>query len=320
MEQLISAQQELYGRISRTYDNLKKAGVAKVTGGLIRSSLSLLEAKWSKFEAQHARLRDEYGCELAKHEYFTGDFICVAETVYLQQRAALLELEQSLSGPSGHEETKLVRPESSLHRKALPRIQLPEFSGKFEDWPQFRDLFWSIVVQEPSLSKAEKMHYLKASVKGNAEQLIRNLPSTEDNFERAWAVMSDHFENKRLLVRFYLTALTSLPRMKSDSVSDLRKIFHGALATVDALEGVGRPVTDCSDLFVHLIVELLDAKTRREWERSLGRSTEPPSFSELRDFLEETLVTQEVLRVSKDQHSGKASDGPTRSTRANLAG
>jgi len=122
----------------------------------------------------------------------------------------------------------------------------------------------------------------------------------EDNFERAWSVLSDHFENKRLLVRSYLTAFTSLPKMKPESVSDFRRIFHGAVATVGALEGIGRPVTDGSDLFVHLIVELLDTKTHKEWERSLGRSAVPPSFSELRDFLEETLLTQEVLRVSKD--------------------
>jgi len=319
MEQLINAQQELYGRISRTYDNLRKAGATKVTVGLVRSSLALLEAKWNRFEAQHGRLRDEHATDLAKHEYLTSDFISIAEAAYLQQRAALLELEATLPGRAGSDGSKPAKSEPSLQRKALLRIQLPEFSGKFENWPQFRDLFGSIVAQEPSLSNAEKMHYLKTSVKGNAEQLIRNLPATKDNFERAWSVLSDHFKNKRLLVRFYLTAFTSLPKMKPESVSDLRRIFHGAVATVGALEGIGRPVTDGSDLFVHLIVELLDTKTRRDWERSLGRSAVPPSFSELRDFLEETLLTQEVLRVSKDQSSGRASEGAFRATRANHA-
>jgi len=28
--------------------------------------------------------------------------------------------------------------------------------------------------------------------------LIRNLPSTDDNFERAWSTLTDYFENKRL--------------------------------------------------------------------------------------------------------------------------
>lgn len=46
----------------------------------------------------------------------------------------------------------------------------------------------------------------------------------DDNFE---STLSDHFENKRFLIRAYLTSFTSLPRMKPESVSDLRRIFHG---------------------------------------------------------------------------------------------
>lgn len=131
----------------------------------------------------------------------------------------------------------------------------------------------------------EKFHYLKTSVKGDADQLIRNLPSTEDNFERAWSTLREHFENQRLLVRSYLTAFTSLPRMKADSVADHRRIFHGVVSTVGALEVIGRPIENRTDLFVHIAVELLDAKTRRQWENSLGKSSEPPSYEELREFL-----------------------------------
>jgi hypothetical protein len=163
-----------------------------------------------------------------------------------------------------------VQAKSAPSRNVLPRIQLPQFSRRFEDWPVFRDLFQSIVVEKSSLSKVEKMHYLKTSVKGDAEQLIRNLPSTEDNFELAWTPS----ENKRLLVRSYLAAFTSILRMKADSVADLRRIYYGVVSTVGALEGIGRPISDGMDLFVHFVVELLDAKTRREWENTLGKSSE----------------------------------------------
>lgn len=136
------------------------------------------------------------------------------------------------------------------------------------------------MVGDESLSKIEQLHYLKTCVKGNAEQVIRNLPATEDNFERAWDTLRtlSHFENKRFLVRSYLASFTSLPRMKAPSAIGLRRIFHGVLSTVGALECIGRPITDCSDLFVHLVVELLDSKTKREWESSLSKSSAPPTY------------------------------------------
>ncbi|CAL1671688.1 unnamed protein product [Lasius platythorax] len=193
MEQLVAAQRELHGRIARTLENLRKAGSAKLSVALVQSALANLEGKWTKFEDQHDRLLLEFGDKLKGHDYVSSDLVSTVEMVYLQQRAKLVELEQSLSGPSDDVVQKPGRSESAPSRNVLPRIQLPQFSGKFEDWPAFRDLFRSIVVEEASLSKVEKFHYLKTSVKGDAEHLIQNLPST-DNFERAWSTLKDRIQ------------------------------------------------------------------------------------------------------------------------------
>lgn len=72
----------------------------------------------------------------------------------------------------------------------------------------------------------------------------------------------NHFENKRMLVRSYLSAFTSLPKMRPESVSDLRRILHGMMSTVGALESIGRLISTGTDFLVHLIVKL-DTRTRR---------------------------------------------------------
>ena len=45
MEALIEAQVELYGRIARTYDSLRKSGSTKLTKALISTILRLLDTK-----------------------------------------------------------------------------------------------------------------------------------------------------------------------------------------------------------------------------------------------------------------------------------
>ncbi|XP_024880733.1 uncharacterized protein LOC112460321 [Temnothorax curvispinosus] len=270
MERLINSQRDIYGRIARTVENLRKTGTAKILLSLIHSTLSVLEGKWAKFQVQQYRLQAEFGEEFDRSTYNTEDFLSTVETAYIQQRTKLLEYEQKLDEAKVLDGSKSKAGHATF-RNVLPRIQMPEFSEKFEDWPAFRDLFSSMLVNEDTLSEVEKFHYLKTSVKGDAEQLIKSLPSTDENFERAWSTLNDHFENKRLLVRSFLAAFTSLPKMKGEFVSDLRRIFHGVVSTVGALEGIGRPITNGTDLFVHLVVELLDSKTRREWKSSLGK-------------------------------------------------
>lgn len=57
MDSLLEAQHDLYQRIRRTVENLKKAEAGKLTLGLVQSTLSLLDKKWALFKDQHTDLR-----------------------------------------------------------------------------------------------------------------------------------------------------------------------------------------------------------------------------------------------------------------------
>lgn len=110
----------------------------------------------------------------------------------------------------------------------------------------------------------EKLHYLKVSARDSVEQLIQSLAITEENFYHAWSLLTGHYDNKRLLLRDRLLAFLSLQKITSESVDDLRRIFNGVLNTVESLEGMGRPIASNTYLFVHLVAELLDARTRHK--------------------------------------------------------
>jgi len=74
----------------------------------------------------------ESGAELRKHEYFSKDFVSQVEEIYAHQRAAILELEESLT-PAGPAAESRVEESRVPSRTTLPRIQLPQFSGKYEE-------------------------------------------------------------------------------------------------------------------------------------------------------------------------------------------
>lgn len=147
-------------------------------------------------------------------------------------------------------------------------------------------MFQSIIEKDIGITNVEKLHYLKVSLKNEAETLIRNLPTVSENYQRAWNVLAAHFENKRLLVRSYFSTFTAL--MKIKNANKLMKIPQCVNTTVSSLESIGRPVANCEDLFVHLTAELLDARSRCDWEESISATTEP-SYVELKDFLERKL-------------------------------
>ncbi|XP_026828139.1 uncharacterized protein LOC113562571 [Ooceraea biroi] len=320
-EGIIRSQTDLHGRIARAVENFKKLGAAKMTLSMAEARLQALESNWARFESNHERLLALPPEGVNETDYIKQSMSTLTEEAFFQQKCVFVELIRAHKAKEPPASTASVKSEStSAPRTTLPRIQLPSFSGKYEDWPAFRDLFSSIIGKDVSATQVEKLHYLKTCLKGEAELLLRNIATTGENYTRAWDALVAYYENKRLLVRAYLSNFVSLRKMGNESAVELRKIYHGLRATVNSLESIGRPINSSEDLLVYLAVELLDLRSRREWENAISETTEPPSYQELEKFLDRRLHTLEsMLPVKSDGHSNKAGNGTSKSTRSHLA-
>jgi len=62
----------------------------------------------------------------------------------------------------------------SSHSK-LPTIALPTFEGDTCSWLHYRDTTEALIVNKTALSNVQKFHYLIASLKNEAKDLISNL-------------------------------------------------------------------------------------------------------------------------------------------------
>lgn len=127
---------ELYGRIARTFENLKKLGQANITASAVQTRLANLKKCWTTFK-RHARLCTKFRDAVKTHDYIKKDYLSLTEEVYLTSNIELLgylsRLQSSapVSAPS-------TSNQSDMPRTNLPRIQLPQFSGKYENWPSFQ--------------------------------------------------------------------------------------------------------------------------------------------------------------------------------------
>ncbi|KHJ84274.1 peptidase family A16 [Oesophagostomum dentatum] len=67
----------------------------------------------------------------------------------------------------------------------LPALNLPEFHGDVEAFPEFWDMFTVAVHENTSVPQAYKFIYLKSCLKGSASDIIANFASTAENYEDA---------------------------------------------------------------------------------------------------------------------------------------
>nr|XP_022911183.1 uncharacterized protein LOC111422213 [Onthophagus taurus] len=284
-------QNELYHQISRSLDNFKKLAIVKRTRGNIQSRLDRLEVNWNEFNNSHTLL-SKYKSDCKDKSYFSDDIFFTCEEEYIESKGAMLDFLNDLSLQNVNISTS-KNIQSQAHH--LPQINLPKFNGKYCNWSQFKDLFMSMIHDNDNISDVEKLHYLKMSLSDEPSQLLKNVVITNDNFSRAWQMLLERYENKRLLIDSQLNTLFNSRSLKNDSSLELKRLLGEVKESLGALEALGCPIKHWDHILVYMIVRKLDVDTIKDWEKSLVNNQNPPSYDELELFLLGRLHALETI-------------------------
>ncbi|XP_070529789.1 uncharacterized protein [Cardiocondyla obscurior] len=281
----------------------------------------MLDDKWARFKEHHEDLRRNHWNQVKTLDYLKNGHLDITEGIYLDQRTMLMEMISELRAK------KVIVAEESRPRtiipgppkSVLPKVNIPRSSGQYEEWPLFRDLFGSLVIYDLSFSDVTRMYYLKSNVEGETEQLLRKYSTTDENFAAAWAALTDFYENTRLVVRSFYSLDVNLPKMKTSLAADLRRLYHSMTGTMDSLKGIGRPITSSEDLFVHFTIGMLDPKSRFEWEEVVKNTAQPPTYVELKTFLEKRLHLLESVLPEKSSAEQRLQERSTKPVRSHVS-
>lgn len=191
----------------------------------------------------------------------------------------------------------------SLSQLRLPKLNLPTFSGQYDEWFPFFDTFHSIIHVNESLDDIQKFQYLRASLAGDAKDIVNSLEISAVNYEVAWNLLKNRYDNKRVIAQNHIRTIMELPSMTRENACELRQIADGASKHIHALQALKRPTSYWDDLLIYILSKKLDAISMREWQNSLT-STELPTFKQFLDFV--------THRSQMLESTGKSSPSTTR--------
>jgi hypothetical protein len=123
---------------------------------------------------------------------------------------------------------------------------LPTFDGNTCSWLQYKDTFEVLIVNNTTLSNVQKFHYLIASLKNEAKDLISNLLITNENFIVAWQLVTQRYNNKRLIAMMHAKHLCQMPSVKKGDASSLRQLINHVSSHMNVLQALSLnvPVQD----------------------------------------------------------------------------
>ncbi|XP_039430820.1 uncharacterized protein LOC120413911 [Culex pipiens pallens] len=207
----------------------------------------------------------------------------------------LNELIERLSKPS----VALVPagPATAVAPQYLPplSVPLPKFDGTYENWFSFKCMFKSVMDRYQGEAPSMKLYHLRNSLVGKAEGVIDQDIINNNDYDAAWALLVETYEDKRVIINKHIDALFSLPKVTRDNFLEFRKLIEICAKNTEALKNLQLPVSGLGEqMLLNLIAARMDKDTRKSWE-SLRRAGELPSYAATMAFLKEKCRVLELV-------------------------
>jgi len=176
---------------------------------------------------------------------------------------------------------------------------LPTFEGDTCSWLHYRDTFGALIVNNTTLSNVQRFHYLIASHKNEAKDLISNLEITNENFLVAWQLVTQRCNNKQLIAMMHAKQLCQLPQVRKGDTSSMRQLINHVSCHTNALQTLSLNVPVQDLMLNHLMLAAINPETQREWELITASRTDIPTAAELVTFLESRCRALKLLQITQ---------------------
>lgn len=200
--------------------------------GTILILLDRLEKSFAKLERSHDTLAREAtdGAELDAHmEFYQNAEIMMDKTV-AELRCRLQQvLTQKPTGKMA--QSPQIR---------LPELTIPVFDGSSENWLEFRDMFLSLVHEQPHLDPVCKLAYLKELV--DATKVTQIAGVYTGGYEEIWSQLRKRYDRPRRLIEAHYTRLATLPDNPRESQESLHRVIDHFRQYIRAMNVLGQPI------------------------------------------------------------------------------
>ncbi|XP_043069502.1 uncharacterized protein [Drosophila bipectinata] len=300
-DSLFALQKDLHSQLNQLQVNFKKDSTSRKTKPYFQLRLSKLNLISQQFNKNH---QEFVSAGYPTHPYFDDnladqfeeEFItafCListeSETLFPTQLPACAE-QQATPVP------KMLGPGAAVQ---LPKLPVPNFSGKYTDWPAFHDLFMQLIHQNQALSNIQRFHFLKQALPKEQDQDVHQMELTDGAYTIAWDLIIKRDDNPRLQFMHHMNALYDLPFISRESSSEIEHMLNVTNVCINEFNRLKTNIHSSTQWIVHHLIARLPTTTVQAWEHCLGNSSDIPSFLDLKTFLNNRLVSMNIIENRK---------------------
>ncbi|XP_063630296.1 uncharacterized protein LOC134801610 [Cydia splendana] len=316
IEKRILLQKDTYEKIEKAYSNYKKSPKERITIGYVQGRMDTLDNYWKEFKIVHEKILLSISVEDRQLlPYFSEDMFDQFEELFYTYKGELRTVLLKLSSETAKVDTSkqtVSNTSTSNSEVRLPRISIPTFNGNYTEWQSFHDLFVALIHNNSSLENVQKLHYLKSSLTGDAEVLLRQFCITGENYTEAWAILKKRYNNKRYIANTVFKKFFGQRELSQESASAIKQLLDTTVECMNVLKNLGLPTDQWDAIVTFVVISKLDVSSHKQWEETISEDSCDglPGFERLKQFLETRFRTLEMVEPANRSYKQPPSVKP----------
>ena len=129
-----------------------------------------------------------------------------------------------------HDDTNSTKADHSGPTKAkattsinLPKFSVPKFDGDVLNWRTFWEQFRVLICSRPQLSDAEKLAYLKDTLKDSpADHIVQGLAQMVGTYDETTKCLLNRSDRLHLIHQAHVRAIMEVPSLKEGNGKEIR--------------------------------------------------------------------------------------------------
>ena len=195
----------------------------------------------------------------------------------------------------------IVLAEAFKALKAKTIRDLPEFRGKYSEWPNFLSEF-ERSTKECSISKSENLRRLNKALKDKAKETVSMLLNSPENIDRIIDVLQRTFGRKEWIISSILEEIKDIKFVRDGDTIMFQDFYNKIIGAIHSIKRVRGEMYLFNPELLAQMVEKLPTSSKRSWAEYKVRAIPRDEYVGLEQF---ATWLESVFTISIRLHKRK---------------
>ena len=201
-----------------------------------------------------------------------------------------------------------------LNQQNLPRLSIPKFNGKPENWLEFVRKFHDLIHKDAYMSGIRKCALLYQHLEGDAHRAVAGLPCDWMGYVSALKRIKFLFGNTAKVVTSLIRRITTGQTIKHDNLGQMSQFLYNVSDCIIALKQLASTADLRSNEVMNAVGRRLPRSLQNRWAKRVSKMNNAGEFPDLEKF--EEWLREEVITLREVENYRTADDSYDKSQRS----